>query len=440
MDDDEDEDGDECVAHVTIDQVRHLALAAGGLEEVSFQARARKVSFQRKVDGSRITVLFTAGTGASHRGAGGGTAGERHVTLVELLQLFVDPRLSSGRDAYTPAQREMLMLVEEIREEVQAEEAAAAASSWSRKSRAAAAAEEARKAELAAAFQEKTAAAKSAERERAAEAERERQCAAEREAAAAKERKRRAVVERERRAEAARLEAIEAAEANKAEVERRRGLCWFGKFLSDDGNDYQSALAQLVSRTVCSVAIWEGYILAFDDARCAHWGIPQGLHHKLNGRQRSLPQPISFALGCEGRWYVQFSDGKYYEDGGEADFTATLVELAMEHPGVTMRVSYGIGGSYAISYGEEGGYRLHIVPDGVVNIIEHLEPGEEVGVISLGPRGEYFVAAGTRRWLNTEDMLDGELTALWAEHGADFATVLFGAHGSYVVRWDNGRE
>ncbi|CAF4630189.1 unnamed protein product, partial [Didymodactylos carnosus] len=54
----------------------------------------------------------------------------------------------------------------------------------------------------------------------------------------------------------------------------------------------------------------DGHIVQYEDLSLSFHNISIDLHHKLNGRQKSLPEVADLAMGMNETWWVSFKDGR----------------------------------------------------------------------------------------------------------------------------------
>lgn len=80
------------------------------------------------------------------------------------------------------------------------------------------------------------------------------------------------------------------------------------------------------SNDVLTLALGDGYFVVERDGQTWWRGVPTGLHNKVNGRQKSLPPVDYVALGGDGAYFVQFTDGGWQLAGGADSLYDTLCE------------------------------------------------------------------------------------------------------------------
>ena len=100
-------------AGISLQQIQHLALAAGGLEQISRNDRSRVISFRHLGTNTRINVYYstgTVGTAMNHHTKGTTQLFRKNVDHVELYRILLNPRVHTGKGYYT---REQWRAIEE---------------------------------------------------------------------------------------------------------------------------------------------------------------------------------------------------------------------------------------------------------------------------------------------------------------------------------------
>jgi hypothetical protein len=246
------------------------------------------------------------------------------------------------------------------------------------------------------------------------------------------EEKRRQKAEAERRERLAQI----AREKAKAEEERQkqarieRERVDRGKYL-----DFCLANADHVAKcfdeTVTSISCGGISTIMLCEQGGSAWsaGLPMLLCNKLNGRQRSLPKSTYIAIGSQDRYYIHFSDGKSECVGCDL-MMKTLKKMGSR----TVRsVAFGEDWeSYFIVF-SNGGWSYNSIPQGLVDVRERRGSRADLNCVSLGPSGEYYVAAKNGRawWGGMSEK--GLQCGRKCNHGIKFMD--FGDDDAFLIRY-----
>eukprot|EP00523_Entomoneis_sp_CCMP467_P014636 CAMPEP_0168772292 /NCGR_PEP_ID=MMETSP0725-20121227/3881_1 /TAXON_ID=265536 /ORGANISM="Amphiprora sp., Strain CCMP467" /LENGTH=484 /DNA_ID=CAMNT_0008821805 /DNA_START=1 /DNA_END=1456 /DNA_ORIENTATION=- len=121
-------------------------------------------------------------------------------------------------------------------------------------------------------------------------------------------------------------------------------------------------------------------------------GITKLLHNKLNGRQRTLPKATYVAIGSMDRYYIRFSDGKSEWVGCDG-----MTALLNKEERTVASIAFGEDwNSYFVVF-TDGGWMYESIPQGLIDVIERRQRRGDLTCVSLGPNGEYYVAAKNGR-------------------------------------------
>lgn len=248
-------------------------------------------------------------------------------------------------------------------------------------------------------------------------------------------------IARRRREEEARIAAEKAAEELRLQQERAAQIraaeikaiesarCNRGKYImfrlvqADHVNKYFSA-------KVTSIACGgNATILLYENGGWS-WtaGLPKFLHNKLNGRQAHLPKPTYVALGSQNRYYIKFADGKSEWVGCNA-----MTELLNTSKRSVATVAFGGSyDSYFVVF-DDGFWQCSTIPSGLTDLLGRRNNRGDLKCVSLGPRGEYFLAAKNgRAWWNG---LTSEGMKRVASIKDRVQFMDFGDNGTYLVRY-----
>ena len=152
-------------------------------------------------------------------------------------------------------------------------------------------------------------------------------------------------------------------------------------------------------------------------------GLPKLLHNKLNGRSIKSPRPTLVALGSEGRYFIQFADGKFEWVGSDE-----MGEKVKSNSSRVVSVSFGQHFNDYVIVFEHGGFSYSGVL-AVDNIIRSNGKKKLLGM-ALGPNGEY--------WLKMEHMF-------WYQGSTEFQNAMkkdravkhvsFGIDDNFLIRY-----
>jgi hypothetical protein len=133
--------------------------------------------------------------------------------------------------------------------------------------------------------------------------------------------------------------------------------------------------------------------MLYENGGCAFTAnLPKLLYNKLNGRQKSLPNPAYVALGSQNRYYIKFKDGKYEWVGCE-EMTQTLQQIRN-----VRTVAFGDQwDSYFIVY-SDGDYAYSNIPGSLRNLLTSRNDRCDLECDSLGPSGKYYLRTKNGRY------------------------------------------
>merc|ERR1712151_1182239 len=219
----------------------------------------------------------------------------------------------------------------------------------------------------------------------------------------------------------------------------------------DDDDDYLSVVQQgknfaysLPDDTVAKV---DEYLDCWEDVKCVatngqgtvvlyesgEWkftqGVPRFLRNKLLNRQPTLPSPIYVSIGCENQYFISFSDGNFEWMGCD-----TMRDILMKSKRDVCAITFGSNyDSFFIVY-DDGSWQYHgLIPNGLENKLKERGERGDLTCVSLGPRGEWFLAAGNgRRWWGG---ISEELNNAIAPIKDRISFMDFGVDGSFMVRY-----
>ena len=100
---------------------------------------------------------------------------------------------------------------------------------------------------------------------------------------------------------------------------------------------------------VVNVWLSRRYVL-WEDGTQQWENLPQGLHHCVNGRKKSLPQVLSMSCGPAGEWFVRFLDGSYVANGLCDDLSKTI-DCERSNGDFVIHIGFGIDGSWVLVHG-----------------------------------------------------------------------------------------
>lgn len=395
-----------------IPDVRRLAWNAG-LLEIKLDDTARLISFRTGGGAVRINVYYTTGTVGTcleHPRMGKTQLFRRDVSLELLEKIFLNPRvhteLGYRRKAAKAGEAEGDWAYEEDEEEAATQEVE----------------EETAAKEL----DEETAAKEQLARLKEEAKDLQREITEVQEIVAAFEAKREAAkVEeeevQERKAKAARL----AAEAERQAVleqqrdERGRNFAWCGLRDSD-----------FVKKTLCRsdttcLAVGEDAALAiFEDGQYTYTsGLPTGLHNKLHSRPSHAPPPVYCAMGSMGRFYIKFKNGKSWGVVPDEFWQALDEKEGRQVKSVAFGKDWD---TYFVVFTDGYWTWEGDPPSGLCQKLQDRDCASDLDFVSLGPNGEWFLAAKNRRmWWEGIDM---------SEYRKVVTSVVFGDHGAYLLR------
>ena len=252
-----------------------------------------------------------------------------------------------------------------------------------------------------------------------------RQHATERRAAQARERAEKLRREEEAREARRRQEEQEAAEAEARHQARIDRGSSFRCFLVDPDR----VAKWFDETTTCIATNGDATILLYESGGWAFTAnLPNGLHNKLNGRQRSLPKPTYVALGTKDRYYIQFADG-HSQWSGPDDMGDELQNTDRKVRSVAFGRRYS---SYFIVY-EDGGYLYKNMPSGLDDFVENKNRGRcNLKCVSLGPDDQYYIKTETHSYWSAS-----ESTVKKIKKYRDRLTFIdFGSDDAYLIRYN----
>ena len=153
-------------------------------------------------------------------------------------------------------------------------------------------------------------------------------------------------------------------------------------------------------------------------------GLPTLLHNKLNGRSIKSPRPTLVALGSEGRYFIQFADGKFEWVGSDK-----MGEKLKSNSSV-ISVSFGQHFNDYVIVFEHGGFSYSGVPVAVDNILRSNGNKKLLGM-ALGPNGEYWLNMEHRFWYQGSTVFQN---AMKKEDRA-VKYVSFGIDDNFLIRY-----
>ena len=221
------------------------------------------------------------------------------------------------------------------------------------------------------------------------------------------ERKRREKAEAEaaekaRQEEEKRLEMERQEEEKRLEMERQKEVERASRgsrmiFAHENAQSIQSNFNKTVTCISCG---GKATIMLYENERPS-WtaGIPSLLYKKLNGRQKSLPNPDYVAIGSQDRYYVRFSDGSAQWVGCDQ-----MTKELKEEKRRVKTVAFGeFWDSYFIVF-DDGWWSYMNIPAALVKLITSRNKRDDLTCVSLGPKGEYYMRARNGRawWGNLE--------------------------------------
>lgn len=352
------------------------------------------------------------------------------MTLVELLQLFIDPTQTFERGYYTTAQlrslpdRELSFVLG--------------------RSVACAKCEEERQEKLRKEREEEEARLRREQAQREAEEkERLRRELAQRQAEAAA----RAAVEFARLAEEARIREWQRQQAEEEErrrraaeeaaiAKRRKQLkhgTWGLTYLNNQ--EYHNELVEASGKDITSVALTRsgGYSACYEGGSFCYASVGVPLHNRFNGRQKHLPGPEYVAFGAGGAYFIRFTDGSSWFDGCPT-FLQYVNEAKAEY-GAVQWVAFGQT-EYDYFIVCTGGTQWRGLPTGLQPVLD--ERSSDVELLTLGPTGEWwclFKDGGWRSHLPDHAVLLKEIHKVKSQQH-QLRLVVLGDEGQFFMRFN----
>jgi len=186
------------------------------------------------------------------------------------------------------------------------------------------------------------------------------------------------------------------------------------------------------SDKVASLSCADGTtIMLYEDGGWAcTGGLTKLLHSRLQGRPKTLPKPTYVAIGSMDRYYIRFADGS-----GEYA-TCELMRGVLKRNANKGIASIAFGerwDSYAIVF-RDGSYSYYDIPEALNDLLIIDRQGRtDLSCISLGPTGEYFVAAknGETWWGG----IGTSATEQLEKYRDRIKFIDFSTHDEYVMRY-----
>ena len=92
-----------------------------------------------------------------------------------------------------------------------------------------------------------------------------------------------------------------------------------------------------------------GYFILYEDGSFAWYNLPETLHNKLNGRQKSLPGVDQLTIGPKGEWFVRFENGDWACNGHTDGCDNKINQLHREHCDI-QHIAFGHRSTWLITY------------------------------------------------------------------------------------------
>lgn len=243
--------------------------------------------------------------------------------------------------------------------------------------------------------------------------------------AAARERE--AAAERARQAERAREAAKE--EAERERVRAARGM--FGRAIL--GPRARKLVSEMFGKECICMALSGDS----DDVLVAHEkgtmgftpGIPRAVSDLLGGLHDHHPRPTFVTFGSQGRYYIQFENGKS-EWLGPDGLSESLKE---NYSRSVASVAFGRGwNSYFVVYAD-GYWSCSDLPRELAGVIASRGNTDDLKHVNLGPNGEYFLEAhdGSMFWGGCAEEVMGEAESVRGR----VVEILFGSNSTCMVRY-----
>jgi hypothetical protein len=212
-----------------------------------------------------------------------------------------------------------------------------------------------------------------------------------------------------------------------------------GKKFAWSGIKNSFHVSECFDEEVVSIATTgDATIMLYEDG-ASSWtaGLTDNLYNKLKGRQDTLPSPTYVAMGSGGRYYIEFADGKSEWVGPKAicKYLQNPEAFGVHSRDGVRSVAFGADfDTYFIVY--NGGYWNHGggIPTGLVDLLERRECAADLDHVSLGPGGEWYLAATNGRawWGGVPDDFGEFIKDV--KNSIEF--VDFGEGGSYIIRYN----
>ena len=221
-----------------------------------------------------------------------------------------------------------------------------------------------------------------------------------------------------------RKEAVKAEEAKRTAALEARGTCY-------DYSLHESCRAfvdEYFNDSTKIIALGGDGILGVEDDGSTWWScVPKQLDNKLRGRQKSLPPPRHVAIGPNDLYYVEFEDGSWQCAGNIADCDReSLRENRVK------RVAFGADENEIFILYENGGYSHRGIPDVLASTVEKSYRKSVIEDIALGPHGEYYMRCrnGFSCWQG-----DSSFLRAMAKYKNWVTSVGFGDDNQYFIRY-----
>lgn len=375
-----------------LEEIRQIAKASG-LREIFYNEESRVVSFVPARGNTnpltRLNVYFTTmtvGTCIDHPFQGKTQLFRRNVTLEQLKEIALDPRIHTGQGYRQVVKQEKRTREEEAHDSMEnvtlGEEAELRE-------------ELKRLLDRAEMIKEALKGIEEKRRKEEAEAEEKRQ-----------------------------QEAAEAEEVKRTAALEARGTCYdyllneSCRLIFDKGFNDSTKI----------IALGGDMIFGLEDNGSMWWsGLPKQLDNKLRGRQKSLPPPRHVAIGPNDLYYVKFEDGSSQWSGSLADCDCESLRK-----NDVKRVAFGADENKIFILHENGGYSHRGIPDELASIVEKSYRKSVIEDIALGPNGEYYMRCrnGFSCWQGDQSFLRA-----MAKYKNWVTSVGFGDDNQYFIRY-----
>lgn len=180
----------------------------------------------------------------------------------------------------------------------------------------------------------------------------------------------------------------------------------------------------------CVATNGQGTVCLYESGDCQFTqGIPRFLKNKLSGRKSNQPCPLYVSIGCEGQYFVSFEDGNFEWMGCDA-----MRDVLMKSKKDVRTVAFGSTYETYFIVFEDGSWQFDgTIPAGLENKLSDRGDRGDLTCVSLGPNGEYFLAArnGRRWWGGVSEELSNAIAPIQDR----ISFMDFGMDGSFMVRY-----